>query len=104
MANEKIAAGDSKTITLTLTKDMTSDTTGTYINNVGIDESYNELNMTDSNARSGNNTSSAQLIISIRTGTIILYTALILSIIVIIGAGIYVIKIKVLDVKKEERR
>lgn len=100
LANEKISAGDSKTITLTLTKDMSNDTTGTYTNRVALEESYNEMNVADNNARNGNDTSSAELIISVGTGTVILYIALTISIIAIIGVGVYFIKIKVLGVKK----
>ena len=104
LANDKIEAGDSKIINLTLTKEMTEDTTGTYTNKVGIEESYNELNLADRNSKAGNDNASAQLIISIRTGSAALYTILILSIILIVGVGTYFIKIKVLDVNKEERR
>ena len=104
LANDKIEAGDSKIINLTLTKEMTEDTTGTYTNRVGIEESYNELNLADRNSQNGTDSASAQLIISIRTGSVALYTILILSIILIVGVGTYFIKIKVLDVNKEERR
>ena len=103
LANEKIAVGDSKVLTLTLTKDLSEDATGTFTNHVNIDESYNEFGISDTNARSGNDSSSAELIISIGTGTVVLYTMLTLSIIGIMGIGIYAIKVKVLGVKNEER-
>ena len=103
-ANDKIAPGDSKTVYLTLTKSMTGEDTGTYTNSASIGESYNELNIQDRNVNGGNDESSAELLLSIRTGAAATYIVLIISIIGIIGIGVYFIKIKVLDVKFEERR
>lgn len=96
LSNEKIGIGDSRSVTLTLTKRMAEDMTGTYTNRVAIQESYTESGIADNNK--ANDTNSADVIISIRTGAIVGYTALILSIIVLIGTGIYFIKKKVLDV------
>ncbi len=104
LANDKILPGESKTLTLTLTKKMSGEETGSYINRAGIDESYNELNVADTNSNNGVESSSAELLLSIRTGKAAVYTIFILLIIVIIGIGIYIIKVKVLDEKNEERR
>ena len=46
--------------------------------------------------------SQAELIISIKTGKVLLYITMILVLIITIGIGIYEIKVKVLN--KEERR
>ena len=96
LSNEKIGIGESKSVTLTLTKRMSEDMTGTYTNRAAIVESYTESGIVDHNK--ANDTNSADVIISIRTGAIVGYTALILSTIVMIGTGIYFIKKKVLDV------
>ena len=48
--------------------------------------------------------SSADLIISISTGEVIMYVGLTLSLVTIIAVGIYLIKKKVLDVESKERR
>lgn len=77
LANTKIAAGASKTITLTLTKTMTENNTGLTLNAAEIAEDYNELGLKDSNSTPGNKAegendmSSAEVLISIRTGGIV---------------------------------
>ena len=48
--------------------------------------------------------SSADLIISVSTGEVVMYVGLTLSLITIIAVGIYIIKKKVLDVEIRERR
>ncbi len=99
LANEKIAAGTSKTITLTLTKSMTENNTGLTKNMAEIAEDYNELGLKDSNSTPGNkkqgenDMSSAEAIISIRTGGI-LYASIIITTIVV-GSIIAVIIIKI---------
>ena len=97
LSNEKISAGESKSVTLTLTKSMSANTTGTYTNIAKIAESFNETGVADSN--SNNDSSNADVIVSIRTGAIFGYTTLILSGIMIIATGVYFIKKKVLDTK-----
>lgn len=82
LANEKISAGESKEVTLTLVKSMTEDNTGLVNNTAEIAETYNELGIEDSNSKPGNKTqgendmSSADVIISVSTGEIIFYTTL----------------------------
>ena len=77
LANTKIAAGESKTITLTLTKAMTENNTGLTLNTAEIAEDYNELGLKDSNstpankAEGENDMSSAEIMISISTGGIV---------------------------------
>lgn len=88
LANEKIAAGESKTVTLTLTKSMTENNTGLTTNSAEIAEDYNELGIKDSNSTPGNKAtgendmSSAEVIISIRTGAIF-YISIVIAIIAI---------------------
>lgn len=77
LANTKISAGQSRTITLTLTKAMTENNTGLTMNVAEIAEDYNELGIKDSNSTPGNKAegendmSSAEVLISIRTGGIL---------------------------------
>lgn len=83
LANEKIAAGKTKELTLILTKSMTENNTGLVNNTAEIAEAYNELGLEDSNSIPGNKTQgendigSADVIISIKTGEIIFYATLI---------------------------
>lgn len=99
LANEKIGAGASKNLTLTLTKSMTENNTGLTTNVAEIAEDYNELGIKDSNSTPGNKAqgendmSSADAIISIRTGGMV-YVSIIM-IIIAIGAIITTIIIKI---------
>ena len=93
LKNKLINAGETKTLTLTLTKDMTRNTTGTIINLAEIKKSSNDYAISDNNQ--GNNSSSAQLIISVKTGRIV-YIGLIITFIATLGIGLYFIKEKVL--------
>lgn len=96
LENEKISAGESKTITLTLTKTMTSSDTGRVINTAEIGEDYNELGISDSNSTPGNRASdendidSAEVIISVSTGGIVYASIIIVIIIVAIGIAVII--------------
>ena len=74
LANEKIAMGESKEVTLTLTKEMTENNTGLINNTAEIVESYNELGIADSGSTPGNKVKgendygSADAILSLKTG------------------------------------
>ncbi len=101
LANQIILPGQTKTINLTLTKDMTQDNTGRILNKAEINNHYNERMLDDIDSTPGNkdekedDMSNADVIISIKTGSIILYTTIIISI-AILATGIYFIKKKVL--------
>lgn len=102
LKNTIINAGETKTLTLVLTKKMTKDTTGTSINIAEIKESSNDYAIEDKDSIAGNkkdkedDMSSAQLIISVKTGTTIAYIGLSIMLIITLGAGLYFIKAKVL--------
>ena len=98
LGNEIINPGESKTVTLTLTKTMGEDNVVSR-NNAEIYEDYNDLGMEDGNSTPGNNVSeendmgSADVIISIRTGGVVYMSiGIIIAIVVIAGvaAGIVV--------------
>ncbi len=102
LANTKLAPGESRTVTLVLTKAMTENNTGRINNTAEIAQDYNEVGAQDINSVPGNKTqgendmASADIIISIRTGSAATYIALTIAIIAVIGAGTYFIKKKVL--------
>lgn len=77
LSNEFINPGESKELTLILTKQMTEDSTGTVINAAEIAESKNSYNLPDQDSTAGNKAeddySEAELLISIETG-ILTYT------------------------------
>ena len=91
LGNEIINPGESKTVTLTLTKTMGEDNLVTR-NNAEIYEAYNDLGLVDGNSTPGNNVSgendmgSADVIISVRTGGVVYMTiGVIIAITVLAG-------------------
>ena len=107
MGNEIINPGESKTVTLTLTKTMGEDNLVTR-NNAEIYEAYNDLGLEDGNSIPGNNVSSendfgsADVIISIRTGGVV-YMSIGVTIAIMILAGIITaIIVKRKNLKEEE--
>jgi len=103
LANTKLESGQSAEVTLTLTKKMTDSNTGIVNNNAEIYEVYNEEGILDTKSTAGNKVSgekdmsAADLVISVKTGDAIAYTALIATMICItIGVSAYYIRKKVL--------
>lgn len=85
LSNDKILPGESKVLTLTLTKSMTENNVGRFNNRAEIVESYNELGIEDAN-KTDNDLGAADTIISIKTGGTIWITTFV--IIAIVGLGI----------------
>ena len=110
LANTKIEAGETKTITLTLTKAMTENNVGLVNNTAEIADSYNELGLADSNSTPANKVQGendmgvANVIIGIKTGEIILYSSLIGFVIVILGATIIVLQNKKMKAEQNKRK
>ncbi len=99
-----IKPGESKEVTIILSKTMTEDNLGLVNNDAEIYEAYNAEGIKNFNVEPGNKNKSeedmdtAGLITSLKTGeTVAKYTTLIISFIAIITLGIYMIKVKVLD-------
>ena len=101
LSNELINPGETKTLTLTLIKDLNSNNTGNIVNQAELTEvsnslSSNDIDSTPNNKISGeDDMSSAEVLVSIRTGGPIVYTTLIFIITAILVAGIYLIRKKV---------
>lgn len=73
LANEKILPGESKILKLSLIKKLTNNNIGLINNRAELTEEYNELGLNDSNSK--DNLSSADVILSVRTGAeMILYS------------------------------
>lgn len=102
LASTIINPGESKEVTLILTKKMTEDNLGLYHNEAEIYEAYNDLGIEDIDSKPGNkisnedDISSADVLITVKTGEVILFVGLTLTIIVTIGIGAYFIKKKVI--------
>lgn len=104
LANEIINPGESKEVTLVVTKKITEDSLGTPLNNnAEVYESYNEQGLTDMDSTEGNKVqdeddmSRADIILSLVTGKIIMYTTITLGVVAILGFGIFEIKKRILD-------
>ena len=101
LANQIINPGETKTLTLTLIKDLNSNNTGNIVNQAELTEVSNTLSKNDIDSTPNNKTngeddmSSAEVLVSIRTGGVVAYTFLIITIIAILAIGIYFIKKKV---------
>lgn len=92
-----IKPGETSEIELILTKDMTEENTGTFVNNAELEKISNLENIQEKDDALENNKSSAILVISIKTGSAILYTGITIGCILILSAGAYIIKKKILD-------
>ncbi len=102
LADAIINPGETKEIKLVVTKTTSESNLGTTNNSAEIYESYNDYGIADIDSNIANNVAkeddygSADIIISLNTGTIAMYTGLIISMIAIIGVGAYMINKKVL--------
>lgn len=102
LANTIIQPGESKTIKLVVTKQMNEDNLGTINNSAEIAESYNDYGIEDIDSKAGNQSSkeddygTADMVISLNTGTIIMYTGLGITVLALIVVTVYMIKKKVL--------
>ena len=98
LANEPIEPGQSKEVTLVVIKEMTENNTGLINNTAEIVDSYNELGLVDINSLEGNRNNgendmnSADLIISIKTGQVVMTISLIIVSIIILGIAVILLK------------
>ncbi len=101
-ANTLINPGETKELTLILTKTMTESNTGLTNNIAEIAEVYNTLGVANKNGTPGNkdtkesDTGSANVIISVSTGTAVSYLVITLSIITFIATVSYFASKKIL--------
>ena len=97
LMNQEINAGESKQVSVSLTKTMTADDTGTYTNNAAIKQVSNQKGIEDSNSQ--NNSSQAQVIISISTGLVVYISIAIIVIALLVLSIFLVLKFKIKLVK-----
>lgn len=94
--------GESKQVKLILTKAMTANNTGTFTNAAEIYEDKNDFGLVDTNStpanqeQKENDYSTAELLISTATGSPMMYIGIIITSILILGGGIYLINKKVI--------
>lgn len=99
LANTLIEPGESKTVTLTLTRRMTGENTGTVVNTAEITKDYNEYGLEDGDSTPGNkqdgedDISTATTLLAMSTGReVASFIGITLGVIAIIGLAVFVIK------------
>ena len=99
LANTLIEPGESKTITLTLTRKMTGENTGTVVNTAEITKDYNEYGIKDGDSTPGNrkdgedDISTATTLLAMNTGKeVASFIGITLGTIAIIGLAVFLIK------------
>ena len=95
LANTKIEPGESKELTLVLTKTMTDSNTGLVNNKAEITESSNELGIKDETDEKG----SANVIISVSTGALVNYISTTIITLVVLAGLAYLVNKKYLSKK-----
>ncbi len=102
LANTLINPGETKEVTLLLTKKMTTENTGTINNVAEIYEASNDYGLQDIDSTPANKVqgeddySLADVVIGVKTGEVYVYVVITLISIMILGIGIYFINKKVL--------
>ena len=105
--NTELKKGDTKTIKLVLTKNMTSENTGISNNKAEIAEDYNIYGLTDTNSTPGNKVqnendiSSADSVILIKTGETFIYISVIVTSLLLGGIMIFIVYSKIEDIKRK---
>ena len=100
LANTKINPGESKDLKLTVIKQMKESNVGLVNNTAEIVSSYNELGLKDVNSTEGNKVqgendmSSANVIIAIKTGQIVMTVALVIATVALIVIALVIIEKK----------
>lgn len=102
LANTVINPGESKEITLIVTKSMTEENVGMTKNTAEIYEAYNDLGVEDTDSTPANKSQSeddfgtANAIITINTGAAVVYVTITLIMLALLGVGAYIINKRVL--------
>lgn len=102
LANTLIHPGESKEVTLILTKNMTKESFDLITNTAEIYEASNDYGIEDMDSIPGNKTTNeddisiANVLPSVKTGETVIYTLLTITVIAILGVGIFLIKKKVI--------
>ncbi len=105
LAEQVLKPGETKTVTLVLNRTLKEDSTGTTENIGEIGESNNTQGLKEFDSVAGNKQASeddlskASLIVSIATGSPVMYIGIVIGTMLVLGLGIYLINKKVLEEK-----
>ena len=99
LANTVIEPGETKTITLVLSRRMTGENTGTIVNTAEISQTYNDYGLQDGDSTPGNrqdgedDISSATTLLAMNTGReVASFMGITLGVIAMIGLAVFLIK------------
>lgn len=107
LANKELASGQSQEITLVLTKQMTAENTGLVSNTAEIADDFNIYGVSDQNsvpsnkAQGEDDISTADIILTVKTGETLIYVSAIIVSILIGGAVAFIVYEKVLKNKRK---
>lgn len=102
LSDTKINPGETKELTLVLTKQIRGENIGLINNNAEIIESYNDYGIADTDSLVGNkqsnedDISNADIYIGVKTGSPVTYIGLSIIMMMVLGAGAYLINTKIL--------
>ena len=105
--NTELKKGDSKTLKLVLTKEMTSENTGISNNKAEIAEDYNIYGLSDTNSTPGNklqnenDISNADSVILIKTGETFIYISVIATTLLLGGIMVFIAYSKIEEMKRK---
>ena len=105
--DRELAKGETVSLKLVLTKNMTENNTGLVNNQVEIYEDYNIYGVSDYNSSPGNKAqgendmSNSDIIILIKTGETLIYTSVLITTMMITGLAIVVVSRKIVQSKKK---
>lgn len=107
LSNKELKSGQSETLKLVLTKQMTEENTGIVNNLAEIYEDYNTHGIADQNSTPGNKVQnendmgSADLIISVKTGEMFIYISIIITTILLGSIAIFISYNKIVSNKRK---
>ena len=105
--NTELKKGESKSVKLVLTKNMTNENTGISNNKAEIAEDYNIYGLSDANSTPGNKVqnendiSSADAVILIKTGETFIYISVILTSLLLVGIVATIVYFKIDEMKRK---
>ncbi len=107
LADSELAKGESKEITLVLTKQMTAENTGLVSNTAEISDDFNIYSVSDHNSKPGNKAqgeddmATADTILTVKTGESLIYVSAIIVSLILGGAVAFVVYERVLKNKRK---
>ena len=102
LADQELKSGESVSLKLVLTKQMTEENTGIVNNIAEIYEDYNKYGVSDTNStpankkQNENDLSSADVVISIKTGEVLIYISIIVTTIMLGSIVIFIVSNKLI--------